>query len=249
MRRWIALGSAIAFAALAVCVDRGLLDTFDSMVRGLARPHDVWGPAQIRADLVVEGLRPTVMAGLLAVFAVACCIKRRSMRPATFVGVVCLSSAMVAVAVKLAVRRTDPHGLLALDGGSFPSGHMIGVIVCSGMIVLLTLPRAGRWRWLIPALVGGLMAASLVLQAAHWSTDVVGGALLASGALALASAPRCLAWLHSSAHSDHRAAALAASTASSLGADPAGEKTPGGIKRTTLFGGPRLLRYWPGKTS
>jgi membrane-associated phospholipid phosphatase len=249
MRRWIALGSAIAFAALAVCVDRGSVDTFDSMVRGLARPHDVWGPAQIRADLVVEGLRPTVMAGLLAVFAVACCIKRRSMRPATFVGVVCLSSAMVAVAVKLAVRRTDPHGLLALDGGSFPSGHMIGVIVCSGMIVLLTLPRAGRWRWLIPALVGGLMAASLVLQAAHWSTDVVGGALLASGALALASAPRCLAWLHSSAHSDHRAAALAASTASSLGADPAGEKTPGGIKRTTLFGGPRLLRSWPGKTS
>lgn len=249
MRRWIALGSAIAFAALAVCVDRGLVDTFDSIVRGLARPHDVWGPAQIRADLVVEGLRPTVMAGLLAVFAVACCIKRRSMRPATFVGVVCLSSAMVAVAVKLAVRRADPHGLLALDGGSFPSGHMIGVIVCSGMIVLLTLPRAGRWRWLIPALVGGLMAASLVLQAAHWSTDVVGGALLASGALALASAPRCLAWLHSSAHSDHRAAALAASTASSLGADPAGEKTPGGIKRTTLFGGPRLLRSWPGKTS
>jgi len=249
MRRWIALGSAIAFAALAVCVDRGSVDTFDSMVRGLARPHDVWGPAQIRADLVVEGLRPTVMAGLLAVFAVACCIKRRSMRPATFVGVVCLSSAMVAVAVKLAVRRTDPHGLLALDGGSFPSGHMIGVIVCSGMIVLLTLPRAGRWRWLIPALVGGLMAASLVLQAAHWSTDVVGGALLASGALALASAPRCLAWLHSSAHSDHRPAALAASTASSLGADPAGEKTPGGIKRTTLFGGPRLLRSWPGKTS
>ena len=249
MRRWIALGSAIAFAALAVCVDRGSVDTFDSMVRDLARPHDVWGPAQIRADLVVEGLRPTVMAGLLAVFAVACCIKRRSMRPATFVGVVCLSSAMVAVAVKLAVRRTDPHGLLALDGGSFPSGHMIGVIVCSGMIVLLTLPRAGRWRWLIPALVGGLMAASLVLQAAHWSTDVVGGALLASGALALASAPRCLAWLHSSAHSDHRPAALAASTASSLGADPAGEKTPGGIKRTTLFGGPRLLRSWPGKTS
>jgi len=249
MRRWIALGSAIAFAALAVCVDRGLVDTFDSIVRGLARPHDVWGPAQIRADLVVEGLRPTVMAGLLAVFAVACCIKRRSMRPAAFVGVVCLSSATVAVAVKLAVRRADPHGLLALDGGSFPSGHMIGVIVCSGMIVLLTLPRAGRWRWLIPALVGGLMAASLVLQAAHWSTDVVGGALLASGALALASAPRCLAWLHSSAHSDHRPAALAASTASSLGADPAGEKTPGGIKRTTLFGGPRLLRSWPGKTS
>jgi membrane-associated phospholipid phosphatase len=227
-----------------------LLNTFDSIVREVARPHDVWGPAQIRADLVVEGLRPVVVAGLLAVFTVACCLKRRSMRPAAYVGVVCLSSVTVTVVVKLAVGRRDPHGLLALDGGSFPSGHMIGVIVCFGMFVLLALSRAGRWRWVIPALVGGLMGASLLLQAAHWSTDVVGGALLASGVLALASAPGCLAWVHGSAHSDHRAAGAAVSTASSLApADSATDKGSAGMKGTGHFGGPRLLRSWPGKTS
>ena len=57
MRCLIALGSA-GLLALAICVHGGLLDTFDSMVRQWARPDDVWGTAQLRADLVVEGLRP-----------------------------------------------------------------------------------------------------------------------------------------------------------------------------------------------
>jgi membrane-associated phospholipid phosphatase len=215
-RKWIAVGSAVAFIALAVNVDLGLLDRFDSLVRAWARPHDIWGPAQVRADVIVEGLRPVMAAALLAVFTAAWCVIRRSMRPAAFVGVVCISTATLTVAVKIAVSRPDPHGLLANDGGSFPSGHMIGVIVCLGLAALLALPRAGRWIWFIPALGGGLMAVSLLLQAAHWSTDIAGGALLATGVLAVASASRGRRWLHKFAQDDQESGVPGVGTASSL---------------------------------
>jgi len=202
MRKWIALGSAVAFIALAISVDLGLLDRFDTLVRGWARPHDIWGPAQFRADVIVEGLRPVMAAALLAVFTSAWCVIRRSIRPAVFVGVISLSTATLTVAVKIAVSRPDPHELLTNDGGSFPSGHMIGVIVCLGLAALLALPDAGRWIWFIPALGGGLMAVSLLLQAAHWSTDIAGGVLLATGVLAVASASRWRRWLHKVAQND-----------------------------------------------
>jgi membrane-associated phospholipid phosphatase len=216
MRKWIAVGSAVAFIALAVSVDLGLLDRFDSLVRAWARPHDIWGPAQVRADVIVEGLRPVMAAALLAVFTSAWCVIRRSIRPAAFVGVVCMSTVTLTVAVKIAVNRPDPHGLVANDGGSFPSGHIIGVIVCLGLAALLALPHTGRWIWFIPALGGGLMAVSLLLQAAHWSTDIAGGVLLATGILAVASASRWRRWLHRSAQDDQESGVPGVGTASSL---------------------------------
>jgi len=202
MRKWIALGSAVAFIALAVSVDLGLLDGFDSLVRGWARPHDIWGPAQVRADVIVEGLRPVMAVALLAVFTSVWCVIRRSIRPAAFVAIVGMSTATLTVAVKIAVSRPDPHGLLANDGGSFPSGHMISVIVCLGVAALVALPRAGRWIWFIPAFGGGMMAVSLLLQAAHWSTDIAGGVFLATGVLAVASGSRWRRWLHKLAQDD-----------------------------------------------
>jgi hypothetical protein len=94
MRRfWVAWASASAFIALAIAVDLGLLDTLDLSARAWARPGEVWGAVQMRADFVVEGLRPIVVAGLLAGFTGACCVKRRSLRPAAFVSGVCLATA------------------------------------------------------------------------------------------------------------------------------------------------------------
>ncbi|MGH8823077.1 MAG: phosphatase PAP2 family protein [Jiangellaceae bacterium] len=175
-------------------VHLGLLDTFDSIIREWARPDDVWGTAQLRADYVVEGLRPPVLAGLLAAFTVAFCVIRRSLRPAMFVGGVWLMTAALTVAAKMAVGRPDTHGTVDDYGGSFPSGHTISVIVCLGLAVLVAQPRVGRWVWLVPALGGALMGASLLVQAAHWSTDVAGGGLLATGVLAAVSAPGWRRW-------------------------------------------------------
>jgi len=187
-RWWMPLGSAGVFIAMAVSVRLGLLDTFDSIIREWARPDDVWGTAQLRADYVVEGLRPPVLAGLLAAFTAAFCVIRRSLRPVMFVGGVWLLTAALTVAAKMAVGRPDTHGIVNSYGGSFPSGHTISVIVCLGLAVLVARPRVGRWVWLVPALGGCLMGASLLIQAAHWSTDVLGGGLLASGVLTAVSA-------------------------------------------------------------
>jgi len=191
---WIALGSFGALTALTVSVYLHLLNTFDSMVREWARPHDTWGTAQVDADLVVEGLRPAVLAGLLASFTVVWCLRRHSMRPAAFVAGVSLATVAMTVATKAAVARPDPHGLIGPDGGSFPSGHTIAVMVSLGVVVLAVQPARHRWVWLLPALGGCLIGACLLIQAAHWSTDIAGGALLASAVLALAVASGSSRW-------------------------------------------------------
>jgi membrane-associated phospholipid phosphatase len=188
-RWWITLGSTGVFIALAVSVHLALLDAFDSVIREWARPQDVWGTVQMRADYVVEGLRPAVIAGLLAAFTVALSVIRRSLRPVIFVGGVGLTTVALTVAVKIAVGRLDTHGTTAdSNGGSFPSGHVIAIVVCLGLAVLMTQSRARPWVWLIPALVGGLMGACLMVQAAHWSTDIVGGGLLGIGVLTAVTA-------------------------------------------------------------
>jgi membrane-associated phospholipid phosphatase len=201
--RWIALGCAGVFIALAACVHLGLLDTFDSAIREWARPGDVWGTTQMRADYFVEGLRPSVLAVILAAFTVAFCVKRRSLRPGIFAASFWLATVGLIVATKTAVGRPDPHGLLpSAYEGSFPSGHMASVVVCLGLVVLVARPAADRWVWLFPVLGGGLMGTSLLLQAAHWSTDIIGGGLLATSSLAVAAASSRSRWSHGQLRND-----------------------------------------------
>jgi membrane-associated phospholipid phosphatase len=189
--KWlIALGSAGAFIILAVCVHLGLTQTLDVALRDWARPHDVWGIVQLRADVVAEALSPAVLGALLAVFTVAYCVKRRSIRPALFVGAVCLVTVVMTIATKTVMGRPDPHGLFTNDhGGSFPSGHVVGVVICLGLALQMARPSADPWVWLSPILGGGVMGACLLLEGVHWATDIVGGGLLATGLLAIATAP------------------------------------------------------------
>lgn len=214
-RWWIAIGSVGAFTALAVTVHFGLLNTFDSIIRDWARPGDVWGPVQVRAVYVVDGLRPIVIGTLLAAFTAALCLLRRSWRPMVFVGLAWLATVALTVVTKMAVGRPDTHGAADNVGGSFPSGHTVSVIVCLGLAVLLTQPGVGRWIWLIPALVGTLMGAALVVQAAHWSTDVIGGALLAVGVLAATTATGWHRWPRGSQRDqvEHSTSGLGAASA------------------------------------
>jgi hypothetical protein len=67
-------------------------------------------------------------------------------------------------------------------------------------------PPVGRRVWLIPAFGGVLMGISLLLQAAHWSTDIAGGGLLATGVLAIMIASGASRWMHGQTRKDHEAA-------------------------------------------
>jgi membrane-associated phospholipid phosphatase len=140
-RWWIALSSACAFAALAVSVRLSLVSPMDLIIRDWARPNDVWGPGQQWFDVVVEGLRPAVLAALLAAFTIAYSVKHRSLKPLAFVAGVCLATVAITVATKITVGRLNPHGVVGNDGGSFPSGHTIAVVVWLGLCILMTRPR------------------------------------------------------------------------------------------------------------
>jgi membrane-associated phospholipid phosphatase len=81
------------------------------------------------------------------------------------------------------VARPDPHSGFA--SASYPSGHTMSVMIAVGLCILLVAgTRAAAWA-VGGALVAGLvMGYALLLEAAHWTTDVLGGALIAVAVLA-----------------------------------------------------------------
>ncbi len=187
-RRWwiIAIALAATFVTCAVLVSQGRLSGLDAALRQLARPDDIWGTTQIRADLVIEGLRPTVLLVIMALFTTICCAIRRSISPALIGTAGFLIAASATLAVKLIVGRPDPHGYVAAYSGSFPSGHVVTIVVSLGLAALVLRPQAPWWVLLLPAAVSGtLMGLCLLIQSAHWASDVFGGQLLALCVLAV----------------------------------------------------------------
>ncbi len=174
---WPAVVLAVLFVAVTVLVVTGVPQSLDEWVIRSVRPHDVWGDSQVRLSPWVHRLRPAVVLVLLVVACVIASVRGRSWRPAvTGLVLVCVSTGLLLV-VKLVVGRPDPHGALASSGGSYPSGHVVAVLVCLGGCVLVLGPGL-RWWWLVPAGGAALMAVALVVSATHWPSDVVGGALL-----------------------------------------------------------------------
>ena len=184
--RWTAVGAGTGFLALTVAVYFGLLDTWDAHARQWFRPDDVWGDRQLRADLVVEGLRPERMLPILAGFVLVLCLLRRSLRPAVITAGAGLLLGVPAFVTKVAVSRPDPHQIG--DGASYPSGHTATVILCFGLMVFLLRPDSPWWIWLLPGLAGALMGVCLLVQAAHWASDVLGGGLLGLAVLGAVTA-------------------------------------------------------------
>jgi membrane-associated phospholipid phosphatase len=176
--RVLAWASGGALLVLAFLVHLGLTRPLDEAVRQWARPDDTWGLLQVRVDVIVEGLRPPLALLLTAGVAAAVSLARRSARPLLVTAATTILLVAVTVGIKLLLHRPDPHGALSDHGGSFPSGHTATVVTCTGVLTLLLASGGRRWlRWSAPLLLGTLMAAALLVQAAHWGTDVVGGGL------------------------------------------------------------------------
>jgi membrane-associated phospholipid phosphatase len=55
-------------------------------------------------------------------------------------------------------------------------------------VTLLLRPGGRWWCWLPTLLLGASMATALVVQAAHWATDVIGGGLVGVTVLATVAA-------------------------------------------------------------
>jgi len=123
------------------------------------------------------------------VLAQASMIVRR--RPTRALEVVLVSAAaeVISAVVRLVVDRPRPELAHATDlviAAGFPSGHVArAVVFAATTFVVIPWLQRHRWTWL----VGGfalvmLMAAARISASAHYSSDVLGGALLGAAVVA-----------------------------------------------------------------
>lgn len=190
--RWAAIG-AIAFLGCTAAVTAGLLDRLDRAVIAVVRPDNVWSWPQVMCNHFVDGLEPGHAVWMPVVAALVACVVRRSVRPAVLAAGTGVATAAAVVAVKTWVAQPDGQGNL-YNGGSYPSGHTVTLMVCSGLTVLLLTARPPRRAWLVPAGLGVVMASCLVIVGQHWLTDVVGGVLLGMLVLAVIHASGLARW-------------------------------------------------------
>jgi membrane-associated phospholipid phosphatase len=179
--------AVLGFGVLLVLVATGVTDRLDVATRDRFRPHDVWGPNQRLADRMVDLGRPSHVVVLLVVVVVATALRRRSWAPVPFVALYGGAPAALTLATKLSYARPDPAGTIDARTGSFPSGHALAVLVCLGLALLVVRPATRWWQWCLVALAGAAMDMSLLLEAAHWVTDILGATVIAVGALGAAS--------------------------------------------------------------
>ena len=184
---WVALVLAVVFVGVTVLVVTGVTQSIDSRVVQHVRPNDDWGEAQVVYSPWMGRLRPEHVFLMLAVTSLVLSLWRWSWWPLVFGGVLATATVVITLLIKFSIERPDPHDYVAPSGGSYPSGHMIAVLVCSAGCVLLVWPTMYWWMWVPVLAAGGLMAAALVAAAAHWPTDVVGGALLAVAVVSASS--------------------------------------------------------------
>jgi undecaprenyl-diphosphatase len=114
-----------------------------------------------------------LIAGFLAA-------KRRWWHLSAFVSAVILSEFSIGLLKALYDRPRPPGSLVAVTGGSFPSGHAVAASVTAVAAVIALFPEGPRRYWwgLGAAMFSLLMGLSRAYLAAHWLSDAVAGVLL-----------------------------------------------------------------------
>ncbi len=184
-RRWVAgltmVVTSTLFLGLTLLVAAGSTQQVDDAARELFRPHDMWSTPQHRAGDVIDGLKPLYVVAVAAALVGWISVRRASVRPIALLGAAVLVTGAATWVTKQALDRPDTHGFQS--GGSYSSGHVAVLLVVLGCLTLLA-PRIRWWMWAGAGVVVGVMAVSLMVQATHWLSDVIGGGLLGAAVLA-----------------------------------------------------------------
>ena len=189
--RLILLLSTAGFLVCTVAAGAGVLRPVDVWILGLAQGH-----ASGFMDAV--GLVTSVVGGVefVTIAAVALAagllfdgrgrLVLRLLIAFTATGLIELAIKMVVPQVPVpesATRGPDPSLLDLSTPYPYPSGHMLRTVLLLGAVYVVWPSRPGRIAIL---LFLAASAASRVYLGTHWSSDVIGGALLGIAALAWA---------------------------------------------------------------
>jgi len=115
---------------------------------------------------------------------------RRSWEPLRVALEVGVATIVVVGMTQLLLGRPDTHGQVARLSGSYPSGHTTALLAVLGGCALVVSTRPPRLLWPPVLLVDLVMGWCLLLEAAHWPTDVVGGLLAGVAVVAWAAGRR-----------------------------------------------------------
>lgn len=199
----VLLAVAVVLGGMLLGEDRnppfqGLDDSWFGFMATLHAPF--WNAV----NLVLNWAGYTGMLIFHTLLALALLIRRRP-RLAAFSAVAGLTVMLLTQLLKWLLHRPRPiDAIVATDTYSYPSGH---VSATTAFVLVMALLVGRGWAWFLA--IGGIlvMMISRGYLAAHWLTDVVGGACLASAVVLLlwlgsqniciqenADARRALAW-------------------------------------------------------
>lgn len=184
---WWLDGALLAgFAALTAALAAGWLLDLDTAVSDWVadnQPDPAYWLARGLNFLGNGGPLTLLCLGIAIVLAV----RRRSLWPVAPVPVAFLVTGFVIMPLKLWTDREAPRSTLPDkvelfnigDGLSYPSGHLVNVLVWYGVLALLLAPWLGRTarRWLRVAPPVIVFCTTVYLNY-HWVTDSVAGLLL-----------------------------------------------------------------------
>lgn len=184
---FVAVG-AFAFLAYALSLDHQTFlpgDRRAFALTGDVRSHRLSDVARVATDV---GSSLVVVPVALAT-AVVLAVRRRAAEAAVLVAGVVATWAFVDLAKVIVDRPRPAHPLVDTMGQSFPSGHAAHAVTWVVVALLLrrSFPGLGRGALIVGAgvAVAVLVAATRVYLRAHYLSDVVGGAGLATATFGL----------------------------------------------------------------
>jgi undecaprenyl-diphosphatase len=185
-RVWCDAGLVVALvlAGLTLLVLTGATTAVDVLVFQWLRPGDAWDSGQQRIAPLMHQLHPSRVLLAAASLGLLVTAVTRSWRPLCVCVGAITGAALANEVLQRVVGRLDPHA--GYYGGSYPSGHTTAVVVAAGLGALLTWGSRAAAS-LVAILAGSGMGFVLLVTGSHWFTDVVGGLLLGTLVVLMAS--------------------------------------------------------------
>jgi membrane-associated phospholipid phosphatase len=187
MRRRLLLAAGLCAAAAAavwlVALHVGRAESLDLRVVRRLEWLGGYRGWQLTGDVV--GFFDPAPYAVLGVAVVGGALAARRIRPALAAAVLLAGSAVTTQALKHLLATERPFHYLPAD--SWPSGHTTAAVALSLALVLVSRRRLRAWVAAAGLAVSAATGFSLLVQAAHYPSDIAGGALVAAGWACLAA--------------------------------------------------------------